>query len=92
MLKSVYTWGRNIYHRFFATEIIRRVVKNSSYLFTAAGIVYVLGFAHATLKVRLVGIEGVGIVGVTIQFASMVNSFTSFRMHELVVKYVGHFN
>ncbi|MBW8011841.1 MAG: oligosaccharide flippase family protein [Chloroflexi bacterium] len=92
MVKTVYAWGRSIYHRIFATELIRRVVRNTSYLFTATGFATGLGFVNSGLQVRLIGIEGLAIVGVTSQFVSMVNSFTSFRMHELVVKYVGHFS
>ncbi len=92
MLKSLYAWARGIFHRIFTTELMRRVVKNTGYLSSAAGISFVLSFLGGILAARLVGVEGRGIVGVVVQFSTMVNSVTSFRMSELVVKYVGHFS
>ncbi len=39
----------------------------------------------------MLGVAGFGILGVITMFTSVVNKFASFRMSELVIKYVGHF-
>ncbi len=41
------------------------------------------------LVARLLGVDGYGIVGVITLFTGMVNNLISFRMGELVIKYVG---
>lgn len=43
------------------------------------------------LAARLLGVEGFGILGTITMFTSVVNKFISFRMGELVVKYVGQY-
>ena len=40
----------------------------------------------------MLGIVGFGILGAITQFTSVVNKFASFRMGELVIKYVGHYH
>jgi O-antigen/teichoic acid export membrane protein len=43
------------------------------------------------LVARLLGVTAFGILGTIIMFTSVVNKFASFRMNELVVKYVGEY-
>lgn len=70
--------------------LLQRVVRNSSYLFSSNAIAAVLGFLQGIFVVRLLGVEGYGLVSGTIMlYASNVNRFLSFRMSEVVVKYVG---
>lgn len=83
---------RVLFHRLFQNELIRRVVKNSGYLFSATGISAVLSMAQSILAARLLGVAGFGILGTITVFTSLVNNFASFRMSELVIKYVGHFS
>lgn len=71
--------------------ITRRVVKNSGYLFSATGISAGLSMLQSILAGRMLGVAGFGILGVITMFTSVVNKFASFRMSELVIKYVGHF-
>lgn len=77
---------------FIKNDIIRRLVKNSGYLFSATGISAALSLLQSILVARLVGVFGVGLLGTITMFASVVNNFASFRMNELVIKYVGHFS
>ena len=44
------------------------------------------------LTARLLGVEGFGILGAIILFTSVINNLASFRMGELVVRYVGLYN
>ncbi|MBN1536622.1 MAG: oligosaccharide flippase family protein [Anaerolineales bacterium] len=71
--------------------LIARVIKNSGYLFSATGITAVISMVQGILAARLLGVEGFGILGTITMFTSVVNKFASFRMGELVIKYVGQY-
>jgi O-antigen/teichoic acid export membrane protein len=66
-------------------HLLGRVVRNSSYLFTSNVISAVLSIVTA----NMLGVVGFGVLGIIIAFVSNVNRLLSFRMSELVVKYVG---
>jgi O-antigen/teichoic acid export membrane protein len=91
VLDSSYAWLRGQFHRFFSNELIRRVVKNSGYLFSATGISAALSFVQNILVARLLGPAGLGILAAITQFTTVVNNVASFRMGELVIKYIGEF-
>ncbi|HSF81198.1 MAG TPA: oligosaccharide flippase family protein [Anaerolineales bacterium] len=80
-----------LFNRLFENELVRRVVKNSGYLFSATGISAALSMLQGILIARLLGVAGYGILGTITTFTSVVNKFASFRMGELVVKYVGQY-
>jgi len=75
----------------FANPLLRRVVKNSAYLFSATGLSAAIGMLQGILTARLLGVENFGILGAITVFTSVINRFASFRMSELVVRYVGEF-
>lgn len=85
------SWINNILDRFLQTELVRRVVRNSAYLFSATGIAAGLSMLQGILAARMLGVAGFGLLGVITQFTSVVNKFISFRMNELVIKYVGQY-
>jgi O-antigen/teichoic acid export membrane protein len=91
MLDASYAWLRGQFHRLFSNELIRRVVKNSGYLFSATGISAALSFIQNILVARLLGPAGLGILAAITQFTTVVNNLASFRMGELVIKYIGEF-
>lgn len=70
-------------------DLLRRVVRNSSYLFSSNAVSAALSFLQGILAVRLLGVEGYGLVAVVISFSSNVNNLLSFRMSEAVVKFYG---
>jgi O-antigen/teichoic acid export membrane protein len=72
-------------------ELILRIVKNAGYLFSATGVSSALGMVRSILAGRLLGPATFGILGALTGFTSVVNRFASFRMNELVVRYVGHY-
>jgi O-antigen/teichoic acid export membrane protein len=90
-LKSVETWLRREFERLFQNELVRRMVRNSGYLFSTTGISAAASMLQGILTARLLGATGFGILGTITLFTSTINNFASFRMGELVVKYVGHF-
>jgi O-antigen/teichoic acid export membrane protein len=83
-------WGR-LASRLIANPITRRMIKNSGYLFSATGISAVLSMLQSILTGRMLGVAGFGILGTIITFTSVINKFASFRMSELVIKYVGQY-
>lgn len=83
---------RRLFDRIFNDELFRRVLRNSGYLFSATGIAAALSFFQAILVGRMLGVTGAGILGNIILFTSVINKLVSFRMSELVIKYVGEFN
>ena len=92
IFQSAYNWLRRLFHRVFQNELIRRLIKNSSYLFSATGISAAVSMLQGILVARLLGVENFGILGAIIMFTSVINNLVSFRMGELVIKYVGHYS
>ena len=78
--------------RLLENPLMRRVVRNSGYLFGSTGISAAIGMLQGILTARLLGVAGYGILGAITLFTSVVNKFASFRMSELVIKYVGQFH
>src|SRR3972149_9900286 len=78
--------------RFLENELIQRVFRNSGYLFSATGLSAGLSMLQSILTARLLGVTDFGILGTITVFTSVVNKFASFRMSELVIKYVGEYS
>ncbi|MEA3349524.1 MAG: oligosaccharide flippase family protein, partial [Chloroflexota bacterium] len=78
--------------RIFENELIRRIVTNAGYLFSATGLAAGMSMFQSILAARLLGPASFGILGAITQFTSVANRFASFRMNELVVRYVGHYH
>ncbi len=77
--------------RLLDNPLMRRMLRNSGYLFSATGVTAFLSMLQSILAGRLLGVAGFGILGVITMFASVINKLASFRMGELVIKYVGHY-
>ncbi|BAJ65185.1 oligosaccharide flippase family protein [Anaerolinea thermophila] len=76
-------WGRA---RAFAEDrLLRRVVRNSAYLFISNVIAAVLGIVTA----NLLGASVFGTLGILTGFVTDVNRLFSFRMNDVVVRYMG---
>jgi O-antigen/teichoic acid export membrane protein len=70
--------------------LLQRVLRNSSYLFSSSAISAVLSAIQMVIVVRLLAPDRYGLAtGIIMVFASNVNRFLSFRMSEVVVRYVG---
>ena len=71
-------------------NLLRRVLRNSSYLSSSNAVSGALGLLQGILATRLIGVDGYGLVNATIiMFASNVNNLLSFRMSEAMVKFYG---
>ncbi len=81
--RAIETWRQD--------ALLRKVLRNTSYLFSSNTLTMGLSMVQSIFAARLLGVEGFGILGAVTTFASNVNRLFSFRMGELVVKYVGQF-
>ncbi len=88
---SLKTWLEQKLNRLVGNELVRRMIKNSGFLFGTTGISAALSMLQGILSARLLGAAGFGALGTITLFTSVINNFVSFRMGELVVKFVGHF-
>jgi len=70
---------------FASDRLLRRVVRNSTYLFASNVIGAVLTIATA----GLLGVQAFGVLGIITNFVSNVNRLLSFRMGDVVVRYMG---
>jgi len=82
---------QRIYDRILKNELLRRIVKNAGYLLSATGLAAGMSVFQSILAGRMLGPANFGILGAITQFTSVVNRFASFRMNELVVRYVGNY-
>jgi O-antigen/teichoic acid export membrane protein len=78
-------------NRLLNNELILPIVKNAGYLFSATGITAAMNMVQSILAGRVLGPSTFGILAALFSFTTVVNMFASFRMNELVVRYVGHY-
>lgn len=77
-----------IYLRVFDSEVMRRILRNSSYLVSATVIAAALGMVQNAVQARVLGVASFGLMAAMATFTNVINRFTAFRIDELVVKYV----
>lgn len=69
--------------------LLRRVIRNTSYLFSSQAVVMVLSLGQSILATRLLGTSLFGTLVIVMTFATNVNRLFSFRMGEFVIQYMG---
>ena len=79
----------NKFRSWWQDKLLRGVLKNTSYLFSANTISAALGMVNSVFATRLLGVDGLGLVAIVQTFTSNINRLLSFRMSEVVVKYLG---
>ena len=72
-------------------HLLKRVLRNSTYLFSSNSASTLLNMLQSILAARLLGVYELGVLGAITSFASTLNRLFSFRMGELVVKYLGDY-
>ena len=81
---------RDRFNAWRADNILRRVVRNSGYLFSSSTISAGFSSVQVIFATRLLGMSGYGLAfGAIMVFASNVNRLLSFRMSEVMMKYLG---
>lgn len=79
----------NILRTWWQDKLLRGVLKNTSYLFSSNTVSAALGMFSSIFATRLLGVNGLGLVATVQTFTSNINRLLSFRMSEVVVKYLG---
>jgi O-antigen/teichoic acid export membrane protein len=79
--------GAHRLNAWFEDRILRRVLRNSSYLF-ASNVINALMLIMTT---RLLGVSAYGALGTITSFGAGVNRLLSFRMSDVVVRYMGEY-
>jgi len=75
--RSLVAWGQD--------RLFRRVLRNSSYLFASN----VISALMVILTTQLLGVAAFGELGIITTFVANVNRLLSFRMGDVVVRYMG---
>jgi O-antigen/teichoic acid export membrane protein len=69
-------------------HLLKRVIRNSSYLFSSNVATSILIFIQGIIAIRLIGLTSWGVFATIQTFASNINRFLSFRMSEVVLKHL----
>ncbi len=72
-------------------RLLGAVIRNTGYLFSGNTISLGLNMIQSIFAARLLGVDNFGVLGVVTVFASTVNRLFSFRMGELVVRYMDQY-
>jgi O-antigen/teichoic acid export membrane protein len=75
----------------FLDHTLKRILRNTGYLFSSTGISMVLSVVQSIFAARLLGVNDLGILATITVFASTITKLFSFRMSELVIKYLGEY-
>jgi len=89
-MRSPFDRLQDIYLRVFDSDFLRRIIRNSSYLVTATVISAGLGMIQGAFQYRVLDFAGIGLLAAMATFTNVLNRLTSFRIDELVVRYVRH--
>src|SRR4030043_1128503 len=81
MLNTIRSWWQD--------KLLRGVLKNTGSLFSSNTLSAALSMVNSIFVTRLLGVDGLGLVATVQTFTSNINRFLSFRMSEVVVKYLG---
>lgn len=84
-------WWQNRVESWKQDRIFRLVLKNTGYMFSGTGFSLAMNMLQSIFAARLLGAAGIGLVGVITTYAATVNRLFSFRMSEVVVKYMGEY-
>ena len=74
--------------RVLGTPVFQRIIKNSSYLLSATGFTVALGMVQAVYELRIISVAEYGLLAAIKTFSTAANQLTSFRIHEMVVRYM----
>jgi O-antigen/teichoic acid export membrane protein len=83
------SWFQKLLNILKEDVLLRRVLRNTSYLFSSQAISMVLAMGQSILATRLLGANLYGLLVVVMTFATNVNRLFSFRMGEFVIQFMG---
>lgn len=83
------SWWQKKFESWKQDRILRLVLKNTGYMFSGTGLSLILSMAVSIIVAQQLEVFTLGLVGIITTYASTVNRLFSFRMNEIVVKYMG---
>lgn len=83
------SWFQKLLNLIKEDVLLKRVLRNTSYLFSSQAIGMVLAMGQSILATRLLGAEQYGLLVIVMSFATNVNRLFSFRMGEFVIQFMG---
>lgn len=86
-----FEWYLNSWNSIREDALFRRILKNSSYLFTSGTISSGLGFLQSIIVGRALGVSNYGLWALIMTYVMFVNQLVDFRVWETVIKYVSEF-
>lgn len=81
-------WARATWNAWKQDRLLGMVVRNTGYLFSSSTLGTALSMVQSIFAARLLGVFDFGVLDNITQFSSTVNRLFSFRMGELVVRYI----
>ena len=82
-------WFQKLLNIIKEDVLLKRVLRNTSYLFSSQAIGMVLALVQTVLATRLLGAPTYGLLVVVMAFATNVNRLFSFRMGEFIIQFMG---
>ncbi len=83
------SWFQKLLNLIKEDVLLKRVLRNTSYLFSSQAIGMVLAMGQSFLATNLLGANLYGLIAVVMSFATNVNRLFSFRMGEFVIQFMG---
>lgn len=78
---------QRISHFLHEDPLLRRLLKNTGYMFSSSTLSIVFVAIQSILSARLLGTDGLGLISTVMTFVVLVNTVFSFRMGDFVVRY-----
>lgn len=88
MQRNLLDWLDSLFRRAFKTKMLQRIVRNSGYLVSATVFAAAMGMVQNAFSFRVIGVAGAGLIAALGTFTNVLNRLTSFRIDEMVVRYV----
>ena len=85
------SWHRAFWRSIREDALFQRLLKNSSYLFSANVITSGLGFVQSIIVARALGVSHYGVLALVTTYVATIRQLVDFRVWETVIKYVSEF-
>jgi len=85
------SWHRSVWRSIGSDALFRRILKNTSFLFSSSVTASGLGFVQSIIVARMLGAGGYGFWALITTYVLVVQLMVDFRVWETVTKYLSEF-
>ncbi|MCD6308718.1 MAG: flippase [Candidatus Latescibacteria bacterium] len=85
------SWHRSVWRSIGSDALFRRILKNTSFLFSSSVAASGLGFVQSVVVARVLGVGGYGFWALLTTYVMVVQLVVDFRVWETVTKYLSEF-